>query len=77
MLGGNLLTGALPRALVGLPLTWFSWDCGSAALCVCAPGTSEFVSWVEGIEYSDDGPYCNVSDQAVLANLFDQTGGDG
>ena len=77
MLGDNLLTGALPRVLVELPLTWFSWDCGPAALCVCAPGTSEFVSWVEGIENSDDGPYCNTSDQAVLANLFNHTGGHG
>ena len=71
--GNPQLSGPFPKALVNLPLDAFTWACGTRA--VCAPGTSEFVNWLDGIEWTFDGPFCNASDQGVLSNLFDATGG--
>ena len=76
-LSGNALTGAIPRTLMDLRLSSFGWNCGIAAQSLCAPGTTEFADWVEGIGSSVDGPFCSLSDQTVLANLFKHAGGDG
>ena len=78
-LRGNELLGAIPRTFLNLRLTGFFWyDAiffGSNA--VCAPGTVEFVEWLDGIANRRDGPFCSASDRAVLENLFVVTGGDG
>ena len=78
-LRGNELLGAIPRTFLNLRLTGFFWyDAiffgGNA---VCAPGTVEFVEWLDGIANRRDGPFCSASDRAVLENLFAVTGGDG
>ena len=42
---------------------------------LCAPGTIDFVVWLEGIE-RQEGPYCNESDVAVLDSFYRNTGGE-
>ena len=41
---------------------------------LCAPGTIDFVTWLEGIE-DTSGPYCNESDVGVLNLLYETSGG--
>ena len=74
----NALSGAIPATFVKLPLSRFDWarqtlewDSG-----LCAPGTSVVVGWLDGVdEWS--GPFCNASDRAVLAGLYESaSGGD-
>ena len=43
---------------------------------LCAPGTSEFAAWIEGIELSEP-PFCNEADREALERLFETAGGTG
>ena len=75
----NQLTGPIPPSFLRLDqLTVFSFgyqefSFGYQDLCV--PGTTDFVTWRKGIELFY-GPYCNESDMAVLAYLYQSTGGE-
>ena len=74
-LDGNALTGALPRSLVrigGLLRFRFERNAG-----LCAPGTTEFIAWLDGIGELGRGPFCNEKDQAALAALHAAAGGEG
>ena len=79
-LHGNNLSGLVPREftkLRELKRFWFSDNQG-----LCAPGNSEFVGWLRGVEarYSDRpvrGPYCNAADMMALESLYNATGGPG
>ena len=71
----NALTGALPRRLVrigGLVRLRFEQNEG-----LCAPGTPEFVTWLDGIDELGRGPFCNETDRAALAALHAAAGGEG
>ena len=67
----NALSGAIPPELVVLPLRSFQWHWNSG---LCAPGTSVFVEWLDGVE-TERSPYCNASDHAVLTNLYELASG--
>ena len=68
----NSLTGPIPESLLGLDaLERFRFDRNTD---LCAPGTIDFVTWLEGIE-DTSGPYCNESDMTVLDLLYQTTGG--
>ena len=74
-LDGNALTGALPQSLVrigGLVRFRFERNAG-----LCAPGTSEFMDWLDGIGQTGEGPFCNEADRAALAALHAAAGGEG
>ena len=69
----NELTGPIPSDLLQLgQLDTFLY---SHNLGLCAPGTTEFIAWLKGIE-RHAGPYCNESDVAVLDSFFRNTGGE-
>ena len=71
----NALTGALPRSLVrigGLVRLRFQRNAG-----LCAPGTPEFVAWLDGIRELGRGPFCNEKDWAALIALHAAAGGEG
>ena len=73
-LSGNALTGALPSTLLrigGLVRFRFEQNAG-----LCAPGTSEYVAWLEGIGELGRGPFCNEKDRAALAALHAAAGGE-
>jgi len=67
----NAFSGTIPPTLLTLPLNNFRWRSNSG---LCAPGTSSFVEWLDGVE-TQRGPYCNASDQAVLTSLYEVAGG--
>ena len=68
----NQLEGPIPQSFIDLPLyDFFSWECLTG---LCAPGNADFVAWVD--EIGATGPFCNESDQAVLADLYDAMGGN-
>ena len=70
----NNLWGPIPRSLLDLTkLNRFYFNDNAG---LCAPGTTDFADWVEGIE-GREGPFCNASDRAVLAALFEAAGGSG
>ena len=74
-LDGNALTGALPRSLLrigGLVRLRFERNDG-----LCAPGTDEFMAWLDGIGQTEVGPFCNERDLAALAALHAAAGGEG
>ena len=74
-LDGNALTGALPRRLLrigGLLRFRFGRNAG-----LCAPGTPEFVAWLDGIGDLGAGPFCNEADRAALTSLHAAAGGEG
>ena len=74
-LDGNVLTGALPRSflqIVGLVRLRFQRNDG-----LCAPGTAEFIAWLNGIGQTGEGPFCNEKDRAALAALHAAAGGEG
>ena len=74
-LSGNALTGALPRSLLrigGLVRLRFERNAD-----LCAPGTPEFVAWLDGIGELGRGPFCNEKDRAALAALHAAAGGEG
>ena len=73
-LDGNALTGALPRSLLrvgGLVRFRFERNAG-----LCAPGTAEFMAWLDGIGQTGEGPFCNEKDRAALAALHAAAGGE-
>ena len=68
----NDLTGPIPENFLELDaLEEFRFE-GNADLC--APGTTDFVTWLERIE-TVFGPYCNESDLGVLNLLYETSGG--
>ena len=74
-LDGNALTGALPRSLLrigGLVRLRFERNDG-----LCAPGTDEFMAWLDGIGQTDGGRFCNQTDLAALAALHAAANGEG
>ncbi len=74
-LDGNALTGALPRSLLrigGLVRLRFQRNDG-----LCAPGTAEFIIWLDGIGQTGGGPFCNEADRAALTALHAAAGGEG
>ena len=72
-LSDNQLTGPIPTSFLPLgQLRNFSF---SRNVGLCAPGTTDFVAWLKGIE-RHEGPYCNESDVAVLDAFFRNTGGE-
>ena len=74
-LDGNALAGVLPRSLLrigGLARLRFQRNDG-----LCAPGTPEFIAWLDGIGELGEGPFCNEKDRAALAALHTAAGGEG
>ena len=70
-LRSNNLVGPIPRSLIGLArLRTFLFEENDG---LCAPGTTGFVAWMEGLDAS--GPYCNEADAAVLEQLYNASGG--
>ena len=68
----NDLTGPIPESLLALDaLERFRFERNAD---LCAPGTIDFVTWLEGIE-DTSGPYCNESDVGVLNLLYETSGG--
>ena len=73
-LDGNALAGALPRSLLrigGLVRLRFERNDG-----LCAPGTAEFIAWLDGIGQTGEGSFCNETDRAALAALHASAGGE-
>ena len=71
-LGGNDLTGPIPESFLELEaLERFRFE---RNVDLCAPGTIDFVAWLEGME-DTSGPYCNESDVGVLNLLYESSGG--
>ena len=72
ILSRNYLSGPIPETFLELDALE-AFEFGSNA-DLCAPGTNEFVTWLEGVgEIS--GPSCNESDIMVLGLLYQTTGG--
>ncbi len=73
-LSRNELGGPLPQSLLELTkldILKFGENAG-----LCAPGTSVFATWLDGIENRDETTlYCNESDVAVLDALYQTAGG--
>ena len=68
----NSLTGPIPGSFLELnELGVFSFEANAG---LCAPGTTEFDTWLNGI-VDVRGPYCNESDAKVLEDLYDASGG--
>ena len=71
-LGYNDLTGPIPESFLALDaLERFRFQRNAD---LCAPGTIDFVIWLEDIE-DTSGPYCNESDTDVLNQLYETAGG--
>ncbi len=74
-LGGNALTGALPRSLLRIGrLARFRFEQNAG---LCAPGTPEFVTWLDGIGEPGGGPFCSAPDRTALTSLHVAAGGEG
>ena len=68
----NDLTGLIPESFLALDaLERFRFERNAD---LCAPGTADFVTWLERIE-TVSGPYCNESDVGVLNLLYETSGG--
>ena len=73
-LDGNALTGALPRSLVRIGgLVRFRFERNDG---LCAPGTAEFMAWLDSIGELGRGAFCNETDRAALAALHAAAGGE-
>ena len=73
-LGYNDLMGPIPESLLALDaLERFRFG---RNVDLCAPGTVDFVTWLDGIEDAT-GPYCNESDTDALNQLYETAGGPG
>ena len=73
-LWGNDLTGPLPSSFLELPeLSYLAYYANGG---LCAPGTVDFLAWLEGHD-SYRGPLCNETDRVALESLFETTGGSG
>ena len=71
-LRNNDLTGPIPESFLELDtLERFRFERNAD---LCAPGTTDFVTWLERIE-TVSGPYCNESDMKVLDRLYQTSGG--
>ena len=71
-LSWNDLAGPIPDGFLELErLKVFGFE---ANVGLCAPGTADFVTWLEAIEWVR-GPYCNESDVKVLERLYEVSGG--
>ena len=71
---GNNLGGPIPQNL--LELTKLETLKFADNDSLCAPGTSAFATWLDGIENRDETTlYCNASDAAVLNGLYETAGG--
>ena len=68
----NELSGSIPESLLELRAMEIFRFNGNADLC--APGTTGFVVWLDGIEQVS-GPYCNEADRGVLEDLHETAGG--
>ena len=66
-LSSNDLSGPIPETFLQLDELW-SFPFGDNG-DLCAPGTTDFVTWLEGIENAS-GPYCNEADAAALEALY-------
>ena len=74
-LDGNALAGALPPSLVRIGgLVRFRFERNDG---LCAPGTAEFMDWLDGIGQTGGGPFCNEKDRSALAALHAAAGGEG
>ena len=76
---GNELTGPIPGALLGSSrLAYFRFQDNGVERedALCAPGTREFVTWLEGMERAQ-GPFCNAADAEVLNSFYEVAGGSG
>ena len=71
-LSSNDLSGPIPETFLQLDELW-SFPFGDNG-DLCAPGTTDFVTWLEGIENAS-GPYCNEADAAALEALYNASGG--
>ena len=68
----NNLSGPVPESFLALDvLELFRFERNAD---LCAPGTIDFVTWLEGIQ-ATSGPYCNESDVEVLNLLYETAGG--
>ncbi|MYB06842.1 MAG: hypothetical protein F4Y24_10855 [Gemmatimonadetes bacterium] len=68
-LHSNRLSGSIPTSFLQLAnLTDIEFARNDG---LCAPGTREFVAWIQGINRAD-GPFCDV---AALKQLFETAGG--
>ena len=68
----NELTGPIPEGLVQIDgLGTFLFDANAD---LCAPGTTDFFTWLKRIE-NVSGPYCNESDTEALEHLYQTSGG--
>ena len=57
----NELTGPVPQSFLALDmLTWFFFDHNAG---LCAPNTTEFVTWLQSID-EVRGPFCSASSSA-------------
>ncbi len=75
-LGWNKLEGPIPQSFLQLDRLQAFYIGGNEGLC--APGTSAFVAWLEGIEDQDEsGALCNESDWKLLESLFERAAGSG
>ena len=60
-LGSNELTGPVPQSFLALDmLTWFFFDHNAG---LCAPNTTEFITWLQSIDQVG-GPFCSASSSA-------------
>ena len=74
-LNGNALAGTLPRSLVRIGgLLRFRFERNAD---LCAPGTAEFMAWLDGVGELEGGPFCNEKDRAALATLHAAARGEG
>ena len=70
----NRLTGPIPQELLSLTnltsLTLYGND------GLCAPGSSDFVSWLSGSQSGGGIAFCHDVDKAVLEYLYEVAGGE-
>ena len=60
-LADNELTGPVPQSFLALDmLTWFFFDHNAG---LCAPNTTEFITWLQSIDQVG-GPFCSASSSA-------------
>ena len=71
-LNGTDLSGSIPESL--LQITGLSEFNFNETIDLCAPGTADFVVWLQGIDYVT-GPYCSESEAEVLELLYQASGG--
>ena len=70
-LSSNNLSGPIPESFFQLARLEEFYFRGNDGLC--APGTTGFVAWMEGLDASD--AYCNEADVAALEQLYNASNG--